>query len=214
MYMSVLPCVCLCFTRIQCLSKARKQGWIPWDRSYWWLWATMWVLGIKHGPQKEHPAHLTTEPPLQVPPHLFWTNFPTQLLSSLDSIYRSVWPLTHTPALASAIKGGCFVSFLLFFIDDSFVWSLRIHEEFSYSFKFLCMYLCVCRYIHVWKCMSVEVRDQLAGVHKLPVVSVAGAQVVRTVGTVDLDVPASQQSAGFPSKEFPRLGPPCCAWKE
>lgn len=56
---SVYTYVCLV------LREARREQWTPWNCIYRWLWATMWVLGIKQYLPEELHELLSTEPSLQ-----------------------------------------------------------------------------------------------------------------------------------------------------
>ena len=67
-YVCVL-CVCLLPVKV------RKGQWIPWGWIYRWLWAAMWMLGIKPSPLEEQPVLLTAEPSLQP-----WHKFRNKLL--------------------------------------------------------------------------------------------------------------------------------------
>lgn len=52
---------------MKCLQKPEEGIGSPWDCSYRWLWALMWVLGTKPLCLQEQRVPLTTEPPLQPP---------------------------------------------------------------------------------------------------------------------------------------------------
>jgi hypothetical protein len=66
--------VCIWTVHMSGTGRGQKRTWIPWNWSYGWVWATMWVLGAEPGPWQEQQVLLITKPSLQPaqPPPLFW----------------------------------------------------------------------------------------------------------------------------------------------